>query len=185
MNLKSIRLRLPLSYAGISLLAVLALGLVLIAILRGYYGRQEREFLQGNAKWIGATVTSLMQADTPPAMLKDQVVNWSFVLQARIQVLDKQGQVIANSGLPDVRQVLMVSKDPFTQTVSVSGATSPTLGVASGGVFFLNTKQSLQGQEFVAAAGLYPRNVSAGHHGAVPGAGQCETGHCEICHCHQ
>jgi len=153
MNLKSIRWRLPLSYAGISLLAVLALGLVLIAILRGYYGRQEREFLQGNAKWIGGTVTSLMQADAPAAMLNDQVVNWSFVLQARIQVLDKQGQVIADSGLPDVRQVLMVSKDAFIQMVSLPGVTSPTLRVASGGVFFLSTKQSLQGQEFVLPPG--------------------------------
>ena len=46
MSRYSIRWRLPLSYAAIALLATLALGSALLLILRGYYVRVERDYLQ-------------------------------------------------------------------------------------------------------------------------------------------
>ncbi len=146
MNLKSIRWRLPLSYAGISLLAALALGLVLIAILRGYYGAQEREYLQGNAKWISGIAAQLIQAETPTSVLKDQATNWSFVLQARVQILDERGQTIADSGVPEARQVLMVSKDAFFQSVTNTIEITPSIGQPSGALFIYTTKLPSAGQ---------------------------------------
>ena len=52
---KSIRWRLPLSYAGIALLATLVLGGVMLAILRSYYLDRELDFLGSNAQVFSAS----------------------------------------------------------------------------------------------------------------------------------
>jgi hypothetical protein len=113
MNLKSIRLRLPFSYAAIALLAALSLGLVLISTIRSYYQGQERRYLKSNAEQIGLAVAQLLQSDLPASVMKDQVTSWSFFMQARLQVLDQNGQPLADSGTPDVRRILTVS-NPLT-----------------------------------------------------------------------
>jgi hypothetical protein len=47
---KSLRWRLPLSYAAIALLAALSLGAVLMLSLGDYYAEQERGYLEGQAR---------------------------------------------------------------------------------------------------------------------------------------
>ena len=57
---RSVKWRLPLSYAAIALLATLSLGLVLLITLRGYYAQRERDYLIGNAQAISATIIPLI-----------------------------------------------------------------------------------------------------------------------------
>jgi signal transduction histidine kinase len=107
---KSIRWRLPLSYAAIALLTVLALGLVLLTTLRGYYLQQELAYLDGNARAIGTTLTNLLQADAPPQVLESQLRSLAFLSQTRIRLLDLEAQTVADSGPPqERRQVAAVS----------------------------------------------------------------------------
>ena len=96
---KSIRWRLPLSYAGIALLAALALGGVLLIVLRGYYAQRERNHLINNARAIGDTLISLLaQPDVTPEELQAQVESLSFLSQTRVRILDADRQVLADSG---------------------------------------------------------------------------------------
>ena len=148
MNLRSIRWQLPISYAGIALLAALALGAVLISILRSYYNGLEQRYLQGNARQIGLAVGQLLQAEAPEFIIRDQVSSWAFMLQARVQLLDMQENLLVDSGSPDVRQVLIVSNPGgppgfdeviaggagFGETV-VSRAASPTGTIESWQMF--------------------------------------------------
>lgn len=96
---KSIRWRLPLSYAGIALLAALALGGVLLIVLRGYYAQRERNHLINNARAIGDTLIQLLaQPDVTPKELQAQVESLSFLSQTRVRILDANRQVLADSG---------------------------------------------------------------------------------------
>ncbi len=52
-----IRLRLPLTYAGIALLTALALSILLLLTVQRYYQEQETRFLHGNARQIGRILT--------------------------------------------------------------------------------------------------------------------------------
>jgi signal transduction histidine kinase len=110
-QLKSIRWRLPLSYIGVALLAALASGVLMLVTLRGYYRQRELDYLQTNARQIGWMAQQLLQAGAPEAerVLADQIANWSFLLQVRVQVLGADGQTLADSGAPDAQQVVMVS----------------------------------------------------------------------------
>lgn len=114
MKFDSIRWRLMLSYAAIALLAAFSLGLVLRSVLRGYYDRQETRYLQSRAIEIGSIASQLLEAGLPPRVIQDLSKSWSFVLQARVQVLDADGNQIADSGLPEPRQVFFIaSEKPF------------------------------------------------------------------------
>jgi signal transduction histidine kinase len=96
---KSIRWRLPLSYAGIALLAALVLGGVLLIVLRGYYAQRERYHLINNARAIGDTLIPLLaQPDVTPEELQAQVESLSFLSQTRVRILDADRQVLADSG---------------------------------------------------------------------------------------
>ena len=62
---KSIRWRLPLSYVAIALVAAVALGVVLLTGLRGYYQQREDDYLQSNGATIASSVSLLLDAGTP------------------------------------------------------------------------------------------------------------------------
>ena len=87
---KSIRWRLPLSYAGIALLAAIALGAVLLATLRGYYASRERDNLMGNAQIIGDVVARAHQDNGPQDQVNSYINTLSFVSQSRIRLFDAQ-----------------------------------------------------------------------------------------------
>ena len=149
MNLKSIRLRLPFSYAAIALLAALSLGLVLISTIRSYYQGQERRYLKSNAEQIGLAVAQLLQSDLPASVMKDQVTSWSFFMQARLQVLDQNGQPLADSGTPDVRRILTVS-NPLTPGGEVlTGAPQASDGITVIGGVGLTATLSASGGIFI------------------------------------
>jgi hypothetical protein len=146
LRFKSIRWRLPLSYIGVALLAALASGVLMLITLRGYYRQREVDYLQTNARQIGWVAQQLLQAGAPEFVLADQIVNWSFLLQVRVQVLSAAGETLADSGLPSNQQVLMVSGgEPGLATASVTTPTTDTftspLPAALPGMFFIASKR--------------------------------------------
>lgn len=101
----SIRWRLALSYAAIALLAALALGAVLLAILRGYYTQRELDYLNNNAYGISLTAAELTAADPSSETLQLVVKNLSFLSQTRVRLLDLDERVLADSGVPRITDV--------------------------------------------------------------------------------
>ena len=111
---RSIRWRLPLTYAAIALLAILALGAVLLVTLRSYYSQQETDYLEGNAEAVGATASLLLAEGVPLGeALHSHLKGFSFLCQCRVRVLAVDGEVLADSG--DPRE----SRDPVTVTLGV------------------------------------------------------------------
>src|SRR5215213_7396955 len=103
---KSIRWRLPLSYAAIALLATLVLGTVLLTSLRSYYAQREYDNLMGNAQVVGDIVGSMVQDEQAKDEIAAQVTTLSFVSQARIRLIDPNNNVLADSGNPFDKQIV-------------------------------------------------------------------------------
>ena len=95
---KSIRWRLPLSYASIALLAAVLLGFVLLITLRTYYLNRERDYLVSSAEAVASRFALLFESEVPADALESQLKSFSFLSQTRVRVLDEQGEVIADSG---------------------------------------------------------------------------------------
>src|SRR5690349_457203 len=111
---ESIRWRLTLSYAAIAMLAAFSLGLVLRTILRNYYDQQEMTYLQNRAIEISSIASQLLEADLPEQVIQDLSRSWSFVLGARVRVLDMGGNQVADSGTPETQQVFFIASErPF------------------------------------------------------------------------
>lgn len=109
---KSLRWRLPLSYAGIALLATVSLGAVLLLLLQQVYRQQEQDYLIGNAQTISEQVAPILQngeLDQLPA----QVKGLSFLSQTRIKLFDaSRSTQLADSGDPqlaDANSVIAIS----------------------------------------------------------------------------
>jgi signal transduction histidine kinase len=114
MRFNSIRWRLTLSYAVIALLAAFSLGLVLRTILRNYYDRQETSYLQSRAIEISSIASQLFEAELPEQIIQDLSKSWSFVLRARVRVLDANGKQVADSGVPKAQEVFFIARErPF------------------------------------------------------------------------
>jgi len=109
---KSVRWRLPLSYAAIALLATLALGLVLLATLRGYYRRQELDYLTHNAQAMGSSVARLMELDVPTSVLQTQLRSLAFLSKTRVRLLDAASSVLVDSGAPQDQQGVLTLSLP-------------------------------------------------------------------------
>jgi signal transduction histidine kinase len=114
---RSIRWRLPLSYAGIALLVALALGGILLVVLRGYYTQREIDHLTNNARAISNTLMPLLsQPDVDREELQARVESLSFLTQTRVRILDADRQVLADSGPFDafsIRIALAPRFEPF------------------------------------------------------------------------
>lgn len=96
---KTLRLRLPLSYAGIALIATLVLGAVLLLTLQRYYRQQELDYLSGNAQVIGDRLAVLLQNDETadlPATLK----GLAFLSQTQVRLWSPAQALLADSGDP-------------------------------------------------------------------------------------
>jgi signal transduction histidine kinase len=94
---KSIRWRLPLSYAGIALLATLALGIMLLTTLRSYYTQRELDHLYRNGAAISRIVDEMLIKNVPIETVKVQLEYFSLFSQSKIRLLDNAKNVIAES----------------------------------------------------------------------------------------
>jgi len=106
---QSIRWRLALSFAGLALLVTLALGAVLLGILRNYYGQQELRYLEDNAVAVSAFVADMLRQNPSPDTLQAQVEGLTFLAESRVRLLDTQNNEIADSGSPLEDRMFMVS----------------------------------------------------------------------------
>lgn len=117
MRLESIRWHLPLSYAAIALLCTLALGFVLLTTLRDYYIQREVDYLNGNADTINTAIAQMIEDGTPLAVIQAQIASYSFLSQVRIRVFDTIGTILADSGVPQGRNLLSISALPHEAPV--------------------------------------------------------------------
>ena len=125
-NRNSIRWRLPASYAVIALLSALSLGSMMLVVLRNYYTDQEREYLFGNATALQPIIAQILQSDLPKELLKDQIDGLAFLSQAQIRLLDANGTILADSGVPTSNQVVAVSAGlPIAGNVMFSKPVDP------------------------------------------------------------
>ena len=122
MTPKSIQRWLPLSYAAIALLAALALGAVLLTVLRSYYLQRELDYLIGNARAVDDVATRLVALGASPSVLESQLRSLAFLSQTRVRLLDAADQIVADSGNPQERyevvMLSMVKLPSFRQTVT-------------------------------------------------------------------
>lgn len=109
MNLKSMRVRLPLTYAAIALLATLVLGSVLILTLRDYYTKRESQSLVERAKAIQIYLSQMMQDGLPADVLQAQLNNLAYFAQARVRFYDQDQHLLADSGEIFNQDVLTVT----------------------------------------------------------------------------
>ena len=109
MNRRSIRWRLPASYAFIAFLAALSLGSFMLLALRSYYADQEHQYLLGNAIALQPVFEEALQSDAPETLIRDQINGLAFLSQTQIRVLDTYGIPIADSGMPTPKQSVAVA----------------------------------------------------------------------------
>jgi signal transduction histidine kinase len=114
---QSMRWRLPLSYAGIALLATVALGLILLTMLRGYYWGRETNYLETNARIISTRLVSSLADNTA---LQSQVDGFAFLLQRRVRVLDSDRNVLADSGSPTELTIDLLPSTPSDPSAEAS-----------------------------------------------------------------
>jgi signal transduction histidine kinase len=94
----SVRWRLPLSYAAVVLIAVVTLSGVLLALLGGYYSRQESAYLSSNASAMGVVMEGVLEQAPPQVLLESQLSSFAILSQARARLLDIDRQLVADSG---------------------------------------------------------------------------------------
>lgn len=97
-NSHSIRWRLPLSYAGIALLTAVALGGLLLFTLNSYYGQQEQNYLNLSAQILAHQTERMYRDQLSNDEIKSTFNLLSFLAQARVQLIDTSGNVVADSG---------------------------------------------------------------------------------------
>jgi signal transduction histidine kinase len=93
---RSIRWRLPLTYAAIASIAALTLGAVLLTTLRSYYAQTELQYLQNNAQAVRDIITELQSHGLSQADISAQLQNLAFLSQVQIQLLDADRNLISN-----------------------------------------------------------------------------------------
>jgi signal transduction histidine kinase len=117
---RSLRFRLPLSYAGIALIATLVLGAVLLTTLQRFYRQQELDYLTGNAYAISERLAPLLEADDV-GQLQANLKGLAFLSQTRVQVWTPVDRLLADSGDPrthddDTQIAVSVEIDGVEQT---------------------------------------------------------------------
>jgi signal transduction histidine kinase len=113
----SIRVRLLFSYTAIALLAVLALGGVLLVNLRGYYLDRESEFLENNAQAIQQSVIDALSSNMPREALEAQLQSLAFLSQVRMLITDASGALLIDSGVPSDENTLTFTYSQHQDTV--------------------------------------------------------------------
>ncbi|MBN1563613.1 MAG: HAMP domain-containing histidine kinase [Anaerolineae bacterium] len=105
-NPYSIRWRLLLTYAGIALLAAVALGGLLLFTLRNYYDQREREYMNVSAEVISPSVEQMLLDKAPEETLQSATNILAFVALARVRLLTVDHAVIADSGPIDAENTI-------------------------------------------------------------------------------
>jgi signal transduction histidine kinase len=98
--MRSIRWRLVLSYLSLTLITVLALGLLAFSLIQNHFRTQEEALLQSNADVVARQAEDLMAPVVKLNDLYDLVNTTGYLIDARVRILSSQGAVLADSGTP-------------------------------------------------------------------------------------
>lgn len=128
--IKSVRVRLAFSFGAIALLVALSLGLVLLWILQDYYSRLERDYLTNNAVSIGLAASDLFDPTISNSARISQLQNYAFLLQTRIRLLDRNDQVIADTG-PFQNNRVLTSVVRSAPVLSSFSQTAPSVSISA------------------------------------------------------
>jgi len=111
MKTESIRWQLSLSYAGISLLATLLLGVIMLGILTRFFAIEESNYLIETAKGLGERIFDAIDNDLSAEELNASMERLSFYVNTQIRLLDAEGAMLADSGLPQrTKDILLIDK---------------------------------------------------------------------------
>lgn len=161
-GLHSIRWRLPLSYAAIALLTAIALGGLLLFTLDSYYNRREREYLE---RWGTMLVPhfEMVYQDNLGAFEIESSVTWAaFLTQARVQLLDADGQIVVDSGpASEQTQVIMSFARVETEPLPENGEA----GQSGGAYLSLDREPPPSDEGSAPPVGRYPLNIRRGPFG--------------------
>ncbi|WP_162909696.1 sensor histidine kinase [Aggregatilinea lenta] len=109
-NPNSIGWQLPLTYAGIALLAVVALSGLLLLTLRSHYSSVERRYLEATAHEMSRSVERIYRdREVLNSDIFQSAANvYSFLTRVRVRFMDADGQLIADSGDTAAENVLSI-----------------------------------------------------------------------------
>ena len=93
----SIRWRITLPFALLSLFSLLVLGLYLSNILRQNYHNSLESKLTTEARMLGEVIAPLLQNEAPGATLKETIHHWAGLLEARVTIVGIDGTVLGES----------------------------------------------------------------------------------------
>jgi len=96
--LGSIRWRLVISYAFLTLLTVVVVGVLAVTLVQRYVAQQEMEQLTANADAVARQALSLVVPVVRQGELQELVRTSAFLSSARVRILDQHGRVLADSG---------------------------------------------------------------------------------------
>jgi signal transduction histidine kinase len=124
----SLQRRLPAAFAGVALLAMVALGAILLPLVSNHYSRSERSYLQAAAQqaarslspidWqavvlakttMDGTSGGFAATELENALRRAQVIALST--QVRVRVYDTAGELLVDSGLPQQIDVVGLTAD--------------------------------------------------------------------------
>ncbi len=96
--LGSIRWRLVISYAFLTLLTVGVVGVLALTLVQRYVGQQEMEQLTANADAVARQALPLVVPVVRQGELQELARTSAFLSSARVRILDQHGRVLADSG---------------------------------------------------------------------------------------
>jgi signal transduction histidine kinase len=133
----------------------------MLLVLRGYYTNQEREYLYGNAMALQPLIEQILQSKIPEASLQDQIKGLGFLSQTQIRVLDTNGTVLADSGVPESNHVVAVSgRAPVAGNVMFSVPADPPKEQVQGPLFIYRSDSSTPSPQVIPLVGQFPGGKS-------------------------
>lgn len=112
MKISSIRMRLPISYALIALLTTVVLGGILLLSLQNFYKLQERTYLENSAHLMSPGIAKVLESQESAQGLQSYIHSLSFLIQARIRLLDPAENVLADSGSLQTQSFIYTNLTP-------------------------------------------------------------------------
>jgi signal transduction histidine kinase len=125
---QTIRWRLAASYALLVLLSVTLMGALALSIVQRYVASQERDSLQRNAEAVAEEASGFLAPQVRRIALQQLAFASAFLGNARVRILDVDGNVMADSGDPGLPDeflwVVPSGLEELRQEIQPSGAPS-------------------------------------------------------------
>ncbi len=132
---RSIRWRLPITYASIAIFTTVVLGSILMFPLEDYYDNREREYLESNAKVIQHRIETSLIEEVPLSDIESDLNNYAFVSRTHIRLLDADKQTILESDT--ALESILVTRPDWIPPGNRDNTSDRNLALPRGGGFWL------------------------------------------------